>query len=126
MAQSGLPIVVYSPVVTGPGHPTWMTSVAPDTWRSDRQTVAQTQKVLWTPATGRRILFIGVLLSTNASTNIQIEEGGRVLVPPVDLPANGGANILFPNGLMLEPDVALSYTSSANGAHSVMLYGKEF
>ena len=126
MPQNGLPVIVHSPVVTGLGQPTWMVHVSPDTWRSDRQTTPQNQKVLWTPGAGRRILFMGFMFSTSAAMNIQIEENGNVLVPPVDLPGNGGANVLFLNGLMLDPDAVLSYTSSGQGAHSVMLYGKEF
>lgn len=124
--KEGLPIEVHNPTISGLGQPTWMMTIAPDTWKQDRQTVAQSQKVLWTPGTGRRILIMGVIFSTDTAMNIQVEEGGRVLVPPIDLPADGGANILFPNGLMLGVDVALSYTSSANGGHSVMMYGKEF
>ena len=124
--QSGIPIMVYNPEGPDQTKPDWMTAIAPDGWKSDNQPTAQTMKVLWTPATGRRILFMGVLISSEVARYIRIETAGEVLIPPVYLGATGGANILFLNGLLLGVNANISYSSWNDGGHSVMLYGKEF
>ena len=124
--QSGIPITVYNPQGFDPQHPDWMTAIAPDGWKVDNQQNGQTMKVLWVPAPGRRILFMGILMSTEVARYIRVETNGEILIPPVYFTARGGANLLFTNGLLLGVNANISYSSWNDGWHSVMLYGKEF
>ncbi|MBU0847256.1 hypothetical protein KKH23_08760 [Patescibacteria group bacterium] len=124
--KPGMPVTIYEPEGFDPNLRTWGEIVTPDTWRNDNQGAAQDQKVIWTPRTGRRILLVGVLMSTEVTRWFRWEVDGALLIPPVYLTARGGANLLFMNGLMLPVDGQLMYTSAGDGWHSVMAYGKEF
>lgn len=126
MVDVGIPIIVRDPESPEPGRSDWMTAIAPDTWRADSQSTRQDGKVVWTPRQGRRILFMGVLMSVEAAMYIRVETDGEILVPPVYLGPRGGANILFMNGIMLGVNANLSYSSSSDGMQSVMFYGKEY
>lgn len=123
--QSGIPIVVREPEGFDPNNASWMTAIAPDAWRWDSQDAAQTERVIWTPRQGRRILFMGVLISTRVARWIRVETSGDVLIPPIFFGARGGANLLFTNGLLLGVNATLSYSSVGDGRHSIMFYGKE-
>ncbi len=88
---------------------------------------AQTDKAVWEPTSGKRIVLTGVLFSTDTQMNIKLEQGETLVVPPVYLAANGGAVVSGGDWPIWvgEADQALSLTSSASGNHSCMLYGYE-
>jgi len=90
----------------------------------DRQALAQTDKLLWGPAPGQSIVLMGLIASSDTAMTVTFYLGVRRLY--LDLPANGGANILFPGGgLKLPTGERIIYTSSAAGNHGVAAYGDE-
>jgi hypothetical protein len=90
-------------------------------------TTAQTDKAVWTPGSGKRIVLMGALFSTDTAMNIKVEKGDTLVIPPVYLANNGVAQINggdFPVWTGAA-DEALSLTSSGTGNHSVLLFGYE-
>jgi hypothetical protein len=88
---------------------------------------AQTDKAVWTPAKGKRIVLMGVLFSTDTAMDIKLEKGDTLVIPSVYLAANSEAVIPagdFPVWVGGKGE-ALSVTSSKTGNHSVLLFGYE-
>lgn len=87
---------------------------------------AQTDAVVWTPATGKQIVLLGVLLTTDTAMTIQIESSDVDVIPPCYFAANGGA-VISGGGPIWEgaANATLTITSSAAGNHSVLLWGYE-
>ncbi len=88
---------------------------------------AQTRTAVWTPASGRRIVLMGVELSSDTAMNIQLEEGGADIVPPQYIGATGGVVIGFGNYPVWVGgvDAVITATSSTTGNHSILLVGLE-
>ena len=89
-------------------------------------TTAQTDTLVWMPAAGKRIVLLGVLLTTDTAMNIRIKTGAVDVIPPCFFAANGGA-VISGQGVIWkgEVDATLTITSSAAGNHSVLLWGYE-
>lgn len=95
--------------------------------KTDNQAAAQTDKVVWTPASGYRIVLLGVVISTNAANNVELESSDVDVIPPIYLAANGGA-VVAVGGRPIwigAVDATLAYTSSAATNVSVALIGYE-
>lgn len=88
---------------------------------------AQTDEVVWTPESGKRIVLIGATISTDTAMNVQIESANVDVIPPLYFGENGGAVTsggdcpLWIGGA----DATLTLTSSATGNHSFLLWGYE-
>ncbi len=89
---------------------------------------AQTDAVIWTPTSGKRIVLMGAFFSTDTAMNIQLESALEDIIPPTYLAANGGAVVAGGGECPLwigAEDATLTITSSASGNHSVKVWGIE-
>lgn len=95
--------------------------------KSGNYATAQTDTAIWTPATGKKIVLVGVVFSTDTAMNIKIEKGTTSIIPPMYMAANGGAVISGGDAPIWvgAKDEVLTITSSTSGNHSVLLYGYE-
>jgi hypothetical protein len=90
---------------------------------------AQTDAVLWTPASGKKIVLFGVFFSTDTAGNFFLEVGGAStkVIPAVYVPANG--TIVINSGSFPlwvgAADQTLTYTSSMSGNNSIKVWGEE-
>lgn len=87
---------------------------------------AQTDTAVWTPASGKRIHLLGVVLSTNDANDIEVESSNVDVVPPMYFAAHGGA-VISGDGELWHgaTDAALTISSTANVDHSIMMWGYE-
>ena len=91
--------------------------------KTDNQTAVQTGKVIWTPASSKRIILQGVVLSVGSTAlNIRVQSGGVDIVPPIYLAVQGGATIHSGGApiAVLAADATLTYTTSEAGPVSIM------
>lgn len=95
--------------------------------KSANYTSAQTDTAIWTPSTGKKIVLVGIVFSTDTAMNIKIEVGTTSVIPPMYMAANGGAVISGGDAPIWvgSADEILTVTSSTTGNHSVLLYGYE-
>ena len=88
--------------------------------------VAQTDTVVWTPATNKSIVLLGCFLSSDAAMNIFIESVTTVIIPKTYVGVTGGAVISSGNPIWKgAANATLTITSSAAGNHSILLWGYE-
>ena len=101
--------------------------VALATSKTGNYSTAQTDTAIWTPATGKKIVLVGIVFSTDTAMNIMVENGSTSIIPPMYMAANGGAVISGGDAPIWvgDTDAVLTITSSATGNHSVLLYGYE-
>lgn len=95
--------------------------------KTDNKSAAQTDTTLWTPASGKRIILQGVVVSTNAANNVDLEVSDVDVVPPLYLAANGGG-VIQSGGAPIwigATDASLTYTTSAATNVSVLAWGYE-
>ena len=95
--------------------------------KKDNQTDAQTDKTIWTPATGYRLVIQGIFVTADATQTVFFETGSTEVFPTIYVGANvpvmvGGG---FSPCLILAADEPLTYTSSTGGNTSVVVYGYE-
>lgn len=87
---------------------------------------AQTDTALWTPVAGKKIHLHGVMVSTEAGNEIQLESADVDVVPPMYLSASGGAVISGMGEIWMgAADATLTVTSTVATNHSVLLWGYE-
>ena len=87
---------------------------------------AQTDAIVWTPATGKKIILMGVLLSTDTEMTIEVESSNTDIIPPCYFAATGGAVVSGGSPLWKgAANATLTITSSEAGNHSIMLWGYE-
>jgi hypothetical protein len=95
------------------------------TWSGD---TAQTDELLWQPASGKALCISLILVSASDTQTIELEVAGTSedIMPPIYLAANGGAVLPFPGGgHQLAVNQGIALTSTANVAHSIAVYGRE-
>lgn len=97
------------------------------TTKAVNYSAAQDGTTVWEPASGKKIVLVGVMFSTDTQMNVSVKQGETTIIPPVYLAANGGSVVSGGDWPIWvgEADQALTFTSSASGNHSCMLYGYE-
>ena len=87
-----------------------------------------TDSVIWTPASGKRIVLQGAIFcATAAADNVELETGTTDVIPPFAIDSYGcrtfsaGAAALW----MGSTDATLNYTARSAGTVSVTLWGYE-
>ena len=94
--------------------------------RTGNYSTAQTDTVIWTPATGKTIVLMGAVFSTDTAMSVSLSSDANYIIPPLYFSLNGGANISGISPIWKGAiDSTLTITSSDNGNHSVMLWGYE-
>lgn len=94
----------------------------------DNQSTAQTDKALWTPASGKRIALMGCSVSSLTAQTTLAKIGSTTVIPILYTGANGNATV----GGGVTPiavgavDEALTYTSTASVATSVVCWGYDW
>lgn len=90
-------------------------------------TDAQTDAAAWTPATGKRIILMGLSLSADATETLFFEVTTTTVIPTQYLSAgvpdviSGGGRPVWEGAV----DEALTYTTSTSANTSVYLWGYE-
>lgn len=105
----------------------FLKEVATSKTKTGNYATAQTDTAIWTPVSGKRIVLVGVVFSTDTAMNMKVETGTTSIIPPMYMAANGGAVISGGDAPIWigDKDATLTITSSASGNHSVLLYGYE-
>ena len=98
-----------------------------DTNASDANTqTAETDTVVWTPASGRKITLLGVNFTSETATTLLVETGSTAVIPITECTASG--QIVIGNGNPIwrgSANETLTYTTGSAGRHSILMYGYE-
>lgn len=93
----------------------------------DNQSAAQTDKVIWTPASGSRIAVMGCSISSLTAQTTLVKLGSTTVIPIQYTGANG--NVTLGGGAtplaVGAVDETLNYTTTAGVATSVVCWGYE-
>ena len=131
MTSVGLPVTVKQPRVTPEDKPSWETVLAPDDHQAWLLDGAQTDLVLVTPGTGRRLLLTGIVLSIDGDSGGSFtfsDSTGWVIIGPLWFAAQMALTLpmVFVNGIILEVGEPIRVTTTFTDEHSVQLTWKEF
>lgn len=88
--------------------------------------IIETDRVVWTPASGQKIVLLGVKYSSDLATTLLIENGSTAIVPVTECTASG--QIVVGNGTPIwkgGADETLTYTTNAVSRHSILMWGYE-
>ncbi len=87
---------------------------------------AETDTVVWTPASGQKIVLMGVAFTSDTATTLRIETGTTLVGPMAECTASGLVTIGsgFPIWQGTD-DATLTYTTGTAGRHSILMYGYE-
>lgn len=103
----------------------------PVAFASDFRVLARTalaaagSAIVWAPDLGKRLRVRSIHLTTNAATVLTVRLGNTVILER-DFAAAGGCDVVFPaNGILGEPDAALSVTTSAAATVGATALGAE-
>lgn len=93
-------------------------------------TDANTDAVLWTPASGKKIVLQGVMFSADATDTIFVEVGGATtkIVPVTYLGANNTPTVIQNGGRPLwvgAVDETLTYTTTTSANTTIFVWGYE-
>lgn len=94
-----------------------------DTTGKDR---ALTDEVIWTPASGNRIILMGVSYSAGGGASFLVEQGSTAVIPKSHLSTSG--TVVIGNGTPIwkgGADEALSLTTTNILTHSITMWGFE-
>ncbi len=87
---------------------------------------AESDKTVWTPASGNKIVLLGVKFSSDTATTLLIEMSSTAVVPITECTASG--QVVVGNGTPIWQGGAnetLTYTTGTSGRHSILLWGFE-
>lgn len=94
----------------------------------DNQSGAQTDKALWTPTSGTRIALMGCSISSLTAQTTAVKIGSTTVIPIQYTGSNG--NVTISGGAVPiatgATDEALTYTTTAGVATSVVCWGYEW
>ena len=98
-----------------------------DTNADDANTnTTETDTVVWTPASGQKIVLMGVVFTSAVATTLRVETGSTLINPPFECTASG--LVVVNSGFPIwqgEDDATLTYTVEKAGRHSILMYGYE-
>lgn len=89
-------------------------------------TGAETDKTVWTPASGSKIVLLGVKFSSDTATSLLVESGSTAVIPTSECTASG--QVVIGNGVPIwqgSADESLTYTTGTAGSHSILMWGYE-
>ena len=86
----------------------------------------ETDQTVWTPASGKKIVLMGLKFNSNSATQFLVETGSTAVIPTTDCTASGIMVITSSTPLWEgEADEALTYTTTNSSMHSVLMWGYE-
>ena len=104
-----------------------MTKTKTDTNANDASTMsAETDTVVWTPASGNKIILMGIKFNSETATTLLIESGSTAVIPLTECTASG--QIVIQSSVPIwqgADDATLTYTVETKGRHSILLWGYE-
>lgn len=89
-------------------------------------TGAETDEVVWTPASGKKIVLMGVKFNSDTATSLLVESSTTAVIPTTECTASG--QIVINSSVPIwkgTDDATLTYTTGTSGRHSILLYGYE-
>jgi len=87
---------------------------------------AETDTVVWTPAAGKKIVLMGIVLTSETATAARIETGSTLVGPAFEVTASGLVVVQSSYPIWIGTDDAtLTYTIESKGRHSILLNGYE-
>ena len=95
--------------------------------KTDTATIgAETDHALWTPASGKKIVLMGVKFSADTATTLLVETGTTPVIPTAQYTASGILTI-EPSTPIWQGAIneALTYTTGTASSHSILVYGYE-
>ncbi len=101
-------------------------SYTPITKTDSAITGAETGKTVWTPASGNKIVLLGIKFSSDTATPLLIEMNSTSVVPVTECTASG--QVVVGNGTPIWQGGAnetLTYTTGIAGRHSILMWGYE-
>ncbi len=98
-----------------------------DTNSNDANTeTTETDTVVWAPASGRKIVLMGLAFTSAVATTLQIETGTTVIGPLAEVTASGLFVVTSSTPIWQgDEDATLTYTVGSPGRHSIMFWGYE-
>ena len=119
-----------------PGEGAAQSSRPTDLWTPQTKTASvtsnQTDTVIWTPASGKRIALQGVVVSAGGAGRVEIESSDVDVVPPITLDS-GGFKSFDAGGVVIwsgAVDATLAYTNTGGyeGTQplSILVWGYEY
>lgn len=88
---------------------------------------AETDKTVWTPASGKSIVLVGISYWADVVSNFYVETGSTTVVSTMGI-GTASATIVIGNGTPIwkgSADEALTYTTSTASKHSITMWGYE-
>lgn len=86
----------------------------------------ETDTVVWTPESGRKIVLMGMAFSSDVAERVLVESGTTVVIPYMQNVASGLT--VVDSGYPIwegTTDATLTYTTVVAGDHSILLWGYE-
>lgn len=112
------------------GTPAW--ADRPTDWytpvtKSDNTTDAQTDKALWTPASGARSVVDGCTVSADATQTIELEVSNADVFPAIYLAANSSVSIGYGSSPLYQSATngVLAYTTTTSANTTIVCSGYE-
>lgn len=119
-------LIMFAPLLYGTQVDVSGWSFTPETKTDTGINVTETDTVVWTPASGNRIVLMGVKFNSDTATNLLIESSSTAVVPATECTASGQVVIQGSTPLWQgTADATLTYTVGTKGTHSIMMWGYE-
>jgi len=98
-----------------------------DTNANDANTqTTETDTVVWTPASAKKIVLTGVAFTSEVATTLIIETGTTAVGATAEVTASGLFAIGSGTPIWIgDADDTLTYTVGSAGRHSILMYGYE-
>lgn len=86
----------------------------------------ETDTVVWTPASGARIVLMGYQFNSDTATILLVESGTTAVIPKTHCTASG-IRVMNSSTPIWEgaADATLTYTVDTAGDHSILMWGYE-
>ncbi len=88
---------------------------------------AETDRTVWTPASGNKIVLNGVMFWADTKTQAFVEQGTNKVIPNFSMDTASGITVIG-NGTPIWKgglDETLTYTTETASSHSILLWGYE-
>ena len=86
----------------------------------------ETDTIVWTPASGKKIVLMGMKFNSDTATTLLVESGSSVVIPITECTASG--QVVYQTSTPIwtgADDATLTYTVGTAGRHSILLQGYE-
>lgn len=88
---------------------------------------AETDNVVWTPGSGRKIVLMGMMFWSDLTVNCFVESGSTKVIPNFATETTSSI-VVINTGYPIwrgSTDATLSYTTNSDSIHSILLWGYE-